>query len=360
MSLDKLDIYSLRNIQKASILPCKGINLIIGENGSGKSSLLEAIFLLGRARSFRSAHIKQVIQFDQQELIISGQSAQKNGSIYHLGILSNGKGCSIRINQENVHKSDLAHSLPLLLVHPKSYKLIDSGPQLRREFLDWGVFNDNQIFIASWRNFKKALKQRNSLLKAKQLDQMDVWNTELGHYGAIVTEFRKEYLAKLEPLFVEICHYFLGVITIELKFQCGWDDSLAYKAVLANELQKDLRYGYTHSGTHRDDFSVLLDGRKAKDFVSRGQLKILMLALKLAQIKLINSGHSNDVCVLIDDLTAELDDLNKTKLLSYLSKLNCQVFMTTTELSNFGNLSFLTDYKVFHVEHGIIKTHNSD
>ncbi len=174
-----------------------------------------------------------------------------------------------------------------------------------------------------------------------------------------MNELRREYLNKLQPLFVEISHYFLGTMAIELIFQCGWDDSLSFKDVLVNELHKDLRYGYTHSGAHRDDFSVLLNGRKAKDFVSRGQLKVLMLALKLAQIKLINSDQNNSVCVLIDDLTAELDDLNKGKLLSYLSSLECQVFMTTTELSNFGDLNLLQEYKVFHVEHGQVKEVNN-
>ena len=232
-----------------------------------------------------------------------------------MGVLIDGKGSNIRINQEKGHKSDLAYSLPLLLVHPKSYRLIDAGAQLRREFLDWGVFNDDPAFIAIWRNFKKVLKQRNSLLKTKQINQLEAWNTELEQYGAIVNELRREYLNKLQPLFVEISHYFLGTMAIELIFQCGWDDSLSFKDVLVNELHKDLRYGYTHSGAHRDDFSVLLNGRKAKDFVSRGQLKVLMLALKLAQIKLINSDQNNSVCVLIDDLTAELDDLNKGKVI---------------------------------------------
>ena len=355
MSLQKLDIYSLRNIQKASIEPSPGINLITGENGSGKSSLLEAIFILGRARSFRATHIKQVIQFEKQELIVSGQSKHKSGNTFHLGIQLNGKTREIRINQENCHKAELAYSLPVLLIHPKSYKLLDAGPQVRREFLDWGVFNDEDDFLLHWRKYKKSLQQRNSLLKNRQANQINVWNTELVQYGTIVSRYRKNYLEKLESIFYELSHYFLNFETIELKYLCGWNESETFNQVLASDLDKDLRYGYTHSGPHRCDFQLLVNGRLAKDFVSRGQLKLLMLALKLAQVKLINQEKDTFVCVLVDDLTAELDTLNKAKLLKYLSELDCQVFLSTTELSNFGDLSELDSYKVFHVEQGDIQ-----
>jgi len=354
MSLQKLDIYFLRNIQKTSIEPSSGINLITGENGSGKSSLLEAIFILGRARSFRATNIKQVIQFEKTELIVSGQSIQNSGHCCHLGIQFNNKGCEIRINKEKSHKSDLAYSLPVLLIHPKSYLLIDGGPQLRREFLDWGVFNHEDNFLSCWRKFKKTLQQRNSLLKTKKVSQINVWNTELVQYGTIVSKYRKEYLEKLEPIFLEICHYFLDFKELKLKYVSGWDDSDSFINSLENDLDKDLRYGFTHSGPHRCDINVLINDRLAKNFVSRGQLKLLMLSLKLAQVRLMNTEKNNSVCVLIDDLTAELDIINKAKLLEYLSKLDCQVFMSTTELSNFGDLSKLENYKVFHVEHGDI------
>ncbi len=354
MSLEKLDIYYLRNIQKSSITPCPKINLITGENGSGKSSLLEAIFILGRARSFRATNIKQVIQFEQAELIVTGQSKQHAGSVIQLGIQFNTKGCEIRVNQESSSKSDLAYTLPVLLIHPKSYLLLDGGPQIRREFLDWGVFNYQQDYLTSWRKFKKVLQHRNSLLKSKQTNQLNVWNTELVEYGTIVSKYREQYLEKLEPVFFEICNYFLGFSSVELKYLAGWDPSASFILNVENDLQKDLRYGFTHSGPHRCDVGVFIDGRLAKQVVSRGQLKLLMLSLKLAQVKLMNIENNNSVCVLIDDLTAELDTQNKEKLIKYLAELNCQVFMSTTELANFGNISKLDNYKVFHVEHGSI------
>ncbi len=355
MSLQKLDIYSLRNIHRATIEPSTGINLITGENGSGKSSLLEAIFILGRAKSFRATNIKQVIQFKKKQLVVSGISKQQNGHVSNLGIQLNGKQCDIRINHDKGHKAELAYCLPVLLIHPKSYRLLDAGPQIRREFLDWGVFNIEDEFLVYWRKFKRILLQRNSLLKSKQISQINLWDTELAQYGTIVSKYRQQYLKKLEPVFFEIVHLFLDFDKFELKYFSGWDDTKDYNQILINDLQKDIRYGYTLSGPHRCDFSLFVDGRLAKDYASRGQLKLLMLALKLAQVKLINSEKDMSVCILIDDLTAELDVPNKLKLLKFLSNLNCQVFMSTTELSNFGNLSELKNYKVFHVEHGDIQ-----
>jgi DNA replication and repair protein RecF len=354
MSLNKLDIYSFRNILKASIKPSSEINFIVGENASGKSSLLEAIYILGRARSFRATNTKQVIQFEENELIVSGIACEQSEHNYHLGIQINNSGCVIRINQENSDKAELAHSFPVLLIHPKSYKLLDDGPQIRREFIDWGVFNDEEFFLENWRKYKKVLQQRNSLLKTKKVMHINVWDTELVQCGTIVSECRNKYLTRLEPIFIEISHYFFDFDQLQLIYLSGWDKSESFNQALENSLQKDIKYGFSHIGPHRSDFQVLLNGKLAKHFVSRGQLKILMLALNLAQIKLFNTHKNNKVCVLIDDLTAELDIVNKQKLLNYLVDLNCQVFMSSTELSNFGDLNKLSNYKVFHVKHGEI------
>ncbi len=354
MSLTKLDIYSFRNILKASINPSPEINLIVGENASGKSSLLEAIYILGRARSFRATNIKQVIQFDKAELIVSGITITQNGNGFHLGIQLSSRGYEIRINQENSGKAELAYSFPVLLVHPKSYQLLDGGPQIRREFMDWGIFNDEEGFLENWRKYRKALQQRNALLKTKKVSHINLWNTELIQSGTIVSQYRNEYLARLEPVFIEISNYFFDFNEVKLRYLSSWDEFESFNQALDNNLQKDIKYGFTHIGPHRSDFQVLVNGKLAKIFVSRGQLKLLMLALKLSQIKLFKNLKKNSICVLIDDLTAELDQENKQKLLNFLVKLNCQVFMSSTELSNFGDLKLLKNYKVFHVKHGEI------
>lgn len=356
MSLLKLDIYSVRNILKESITPSPAINFIYGKNASGKSSFIEAIFILGRAKSFRSATIKSVINFAQNHLIVSAQTLQTNGSSSHLGIQLDGKNFEIRINQQSKQKrSDLAYALPLQLIHPKSYELLDAGPQIRREFLDWGVFNDEEKFLPVWRKFKKALSQRNSLLKTKRTSQINVWDKELVYYGTIVDRYRQQYLKKVKPVFIEIISQFLAIDGIDLRLVSGWDTEKEFSQILIEDLDKDLRYGFTHSGPHRADFQLLVNDRLAKDFVSRGQLKLLVMSLKLAQVQLLANEQSNIGCILIDDFAAELDVINRAKLLGYLIEMNCQVFITGTEIEDFGDLSNIKNYKMFHVEHGNIK-----
>lgn len=355
MALVKLDVYSVRNIHTASILPSACINLITGLNASGKSSLLEAIFILGRARSFRTTHIKQAISFEHSQLIVSAQNRLPNATISSIGIQIDGKQTSIRIDQETGHKADLAYALPVQFIHPKSYRLLDGGPQIRREFMDWGIFNHNKNFLTNWRKFSRALQQRNSLLKSRQYQQLSAWNKELVEFGLIIHEYRQQYMNMLQPVFMEMADHFLDSCQIDLKYQCGWDDKLTLEQALQSDLEKDKRYGFTHSGPHRGDFLTYLDKRLAKDYLSRGQLKLLVLALMLSQVKLLNHQAQNVCCILIDDLTAELDTVNRVKLLEYLSQLGCQVFMTAASVTDFGDISGLTNYKMFHVEHGSVQ-----
>ncbi|GFO71854.1 DNA replication and repair protein RecF [Bathymodiolus japonicus methanotrophic gill symbiont] len=355
MSLQKLDIYHVRNLGNVSLYPATKLNFIYGSNASGKSSILEAIHLLGRANSFRSSTIKNVINFTHNELIVSGKVRFKNAHISTLGIQHDGKNLQIRIDEETRYsRSDLAYALPIQLIHPKSYQLLDAGPQLRREFMDWGVFNQHSDYLDNWRNFKKALNQRNALLKIRSVNELNVWNHELQQYGTIVANFRKEYLAELTPFFLSIAQKFLGLEDLQLKLVQGWNEQSSLLDKLVEDQEKDLRYGFTHSGPHRADFQLLCDSRKAKDFVSRGQLKLLVLSLKLAQVELLLSNGFHSGCVLIDDAVAELDFSNRTKLIEFLAGMDVQVFITATEQNEFGKLNKIGEYKMFHVKHGVV------
>lgn len=355
MSILKLDVLSLRNIFSASLEPCPKINFIIGSNASGKSTLLEAIFILGRARSFRTNHLRQVISFDHPQSIVTAKYLQPNGSETSLGIQIDSKQYQIRIDLENRQKSDLAYVLPLQLIQPNSYQLLTAGPQYRREFMDWGIFNHKSNFLPVWRRFSKALQQRNSLLKTRQLQLLPAWDKEIVENGGLVNNFREEYIEQLQPVFLRMTEYFLNSSKIDIRFNCGWDVKNSLEQGLRTDLEKDLRYGFTHSGPHRADFLTYHNKLLAKDYLSRGQLKLLMLSLFLSQINLLSRDVSKNCCILVDDLTAELDTENRSKLLKYLAEIGCQVFITATSLADFGDLKELQNYKVFHVEQGCIK-----
>lgn len=356
MTLLRLDIHSVRNIQQATINPSSKINFLYGENASGKSAFIEAVFILGRAKSFRSSSARSVINFASDHLIVSGQTVSPNGAHQHLGVQLDHKTYTCRINQQAAQKrSSLAYAFPLQLIYPKSYELLDAGPQFRREFLDWGVFNDDPTFLPAWRHFKKALIQRNSLLKSRHISHIHVWDKELVNYGTIVHNCRRNYLLKLEPVFMGIFSQFLAIENIELKLVEGWDQTVDFQQALKNDIEKDVRYGFTHSGPHRSDLQILVHGKAAKDIVSRGQLKLLVISLKLAQVQLLANEYDDPGCILIDDFAAELDLYNRAKLLRYISSMNCQAFITATEVTEFGEIAHLNNYKMFHVEHGKIK-----
>jgi DNA replication and repair protein RecF len=359
MSLQKLDIYHVRNIREQSITPSPGLNFIYGRNASGKSAFIEAIFLLGRAKSFRTSSIKSVINFEQKSLIVSAQVLAGKGSSIHLGIQMDGKDVEIRINQQTSQKrSELAYALPLQIIHPKSFELLDAGSQIRREFLDWGIFNQDDKFLPVWRKYKKALMQRNALLKTKAVDQLYVWDKELVNYGTMVIQYRLEYLEKLKPILDKTIANFFTLDGIEMRLIPGWDAGKELERLLIEDLEKDLRYGFTHNGPHRGDFHLLIKNTLAKDVVSRGQLKLLVICLKLAQVELIYNERGIFGCILLDDFSAELDKVNRAKALDYLCKIQCQVFITATEANDFGDLSNIMNHKMFHVEQGSIREVN--
>ena len=355
MSLQKLDVYYVRNIQQLSFTPSAGLNFIFGSNASGKSALLEAIYILGRAKSFRSPTIKSVIQFDQTHLLISAYLTPESGSPYQLGIQLDGKQVDMHINhQPTLNRADLAYALPLQLIHPKSFALLDAGAKDRREFLDWGVFHSQPQFLDAWRHFKKVLAHRNVLLKTKKLEQLSVWNKELAYYGTIVNECRYQYLQQFLPVFAVIVNQFLDLGDITISLLSGWDKTKPLAQVLQDDIARDVRYGFTHSGSHRADLQITIQGRLVKDFLSRGQLKLLILSLKLAQIQLLAEHNGLLACILIDDFAAELDRHNRSKLLHYLANLSCQVFITANEQLDFGDVSHFSNCKMFHMEHGSI------
>ncbi|MGR9100933.1 MAG: DNA replication/repair protein RecF, partial [Gammaproteobacteria bacterium] len=316
----------------------------------------EAIFILGRARSFRTSSIKKVIQFGTDYLTVSGKVQHNSGDHLNIGIRSDGKICEIKIGTLGAKsKTDLAYAFPLQLIHPKSYKLLDEGPQIRREFLDWGVFNLYDEYLPIWRKFRKSLIQRNMLLKQRQTNQLNVWDVEFARFGEMVAEYRREYLGLLKSHFIEVTSQFLNCLQLDLRISDGWDVSSQLIRVLQKDRDKDLRYGFTRSGPQCGDFQIMIDNRQAKDFVSRGQQKLMVLALNLAQIKLMRSNYSRIGCILIDDLTSELDEFSKGKLIEFLADIKMQIFMTATGREDFGNLDRFDEYKLFHVEQGCIE-----
>jgi len=355
MALIKLGIRNFRNINEVDLEPAEDLNLITGINASGKTSLLEAIYYLGRASSFRTSRFDKIVHKGEKELSIFAQQILKNGQKVRFGLKKGAKTVQIRINEQKITKvSDLVYNLPLQVIHPNSHQLLEEGPKLRRRFLDWGVFHVEQSFYPVWQRYQTALKQRNTALRqssAKRLIQ--VWDRELIESGQILNDKRQEYLQELQALVHEYIKPVLGIIPLKLGYQSGWNKDYSFEQALKQSIQTDMERGFTSVGPQRADISVQVDGVLASDRISRGQQKILVTCLLLAQAGLYNRKTDKKCILLIDDVAAELDPDNRMRLLKVLQGMNVQMFITSIEQRTLmPMLENTSNSRMFHVEHG--------
>jgi len=354
MSLKNIVIHNVRNIKHSSIDLSPTINLIYGKNASGKSSFLEAIYILGRAKSFRTTRVNQVINYQSDDLTVYAEVNQEGLFNRSIGIRKKAKETEVKISGLKIKSlSELASLLPIQFIHPGSQQLFEGGPSGRRQFIDWGVFHVEHQFLIDWRNYRRALSQRNALLRSGEIVSIASWNREVAHFGQSISQFRKEYLHQLEVAFIDIAKNFFGFNEYKLTYKPGWDEKIGLQKTLESGLDSDRRAGFTQHGPHRADFSILLDGYLAQNHLSRGQLKLLVLALNFAQAGIMANAADNPGCVLIDDLSSELDKEVRQFVFDYLKTIKSQIFITATERTAFSSLSGL-DYKTFHVEQGCI------
>jgi DNA replication and repair protein RecF len=247
--------------------------------------------------------------------------------------------------------AELIHAFPVLLIHPVSSGLLDGAPKARRQFLDWGAFHFDSSFLEHWRGYARALDQRNALLRTGSIRGIEIWSHELSRYGTIVAQSRGDYAERLLPFFHAATMHFLGDMVFELRSTAGWNTERSLEDVLSDDIAQDLRDGYTHAGPHKGDFTIASAGRSAKNYLSRGQIKLLVFALLLAQAQLLEETLGNKGCVLIDDLASELDQDNRAKLLQFLQQRQAQFFITATD-PRIVEQAGLADAAVFHVEQG--------
>lgn len=355
MALIKLGIRHFRNLHQVDFEPSEDLNLIIGQNASGKTSVLEAIYFLGRARSFRTHRFDRIVENGQQELSVFAQKKLESGQKVSFGVKKGAKTVQIRINEQKITKvADLVQNLPLQLVHPNSHQLLEEGPRYRRQFLDWGVFHVEHNFYSAWHRYQVALKQRNMALRQSSSKELiQVWDKELIEAGLHLHEMRSRYIADLQELLHEYIYPVLGQLDINIQYQPGWAQDTDFESALKRALDSDRERGYTGVGPQRADISVKVDGVLATERISRGQQKILVTCLLLAQAALYNSKTAKKCILLIDDVAAELDPENRYKLMQVLQGMQVQMFLTAIEKETLLPMREQSaTAKMFHVEHG--------
>ena len=332
--LKKLQLSLFRNIEQATLHFTDGLNLIIGDNAAGKTSLIEAIWVLSSGRSFRSSKPAHLInnQYPEFTFFAEVEQAEQN---YKIGLTRSIESSLCKINGE-VEKSQaqVAVHLPVQLLTPESHRLLEEGPKIRRQFMDWGCFYYAPEFIKLWRIYQRVLKQRNNALKQQQAkSQVQLWDTQLVDVAEKIDDIRSNYISKLSPFVAQFCVALMPEISenLDMNYRAGWAKAAEnYHSVLSQNYYKDAKLGHTQYGCHRADIRFKFAGTEAMLKLSRGQQKLFVCALLLAQASLFEHTSGEQVIMLIDDLPAELDGNHRLTLLKLLDLLKIQHIITTT------------------------------
>lgn len=363
MSLTELIVDDVRCIERAELRLHPGQNLIWGGNGSGKTSLLESIFLLGRGRSFRTRNSERLIRHGRDRLVVFGRATpdvelteRERGGLdepvvtgHSLGVqVSRTDGTVARIGGTNAKSlTELTQAFPVQIIDPGIHKLVEEGGYRRRRWMDWGVFHVEPQFGDWWIRYTRALKQRNAALR-NQPDQASAWDPELARLGELIAEARRGFIEALLP------HWKKGVLALsdlepELQYFKGWAQDVPLAEALTSFKLRDEAKRLTHPGPHRADIILRMNGRPAREVLSRGQQKLVAVAMTLAQLNLLQSTTQTKPALLLDDPAAELDGEHLRRFIDQVMRLRSQLVLTSLhpESQLFG-----TPNRLFHVEQG--------
>jgi DNA replication and repair protein RecF len=329
LSLGRLQVTDFRCLQSASLDFDPRFTLISGPNASGKTSLLEAIYVLGRGRSFHTRRLEHLIRAGAERFIVFGEVATAHRRAA-LGVEGAVSGIRARIDGEKpASLAELAILLPVQVIDPEVHRLIEEGPNRRRRFLDWGVFHVEREFVGHWQRYQQVLKQRNAALKARQPRPIvSAWDGDLIRSGELLTGARSRYVTSLTPPAQSIGRNLLGM-ELALSYRNGWAKDQTFAEALQQSWGHDSEAGATLVGPHRADLGIRLGGMAVKDRISRGQQKLLAAALLIAQLNLFPQESPVRPSLLLDDPAAELDDERLANLIQEVSKHSVQLVVTT-------------------------------
>jgi DNA replication and repair protein RecF len=347
VSLTRLQVVSFRCIASAELKAHADLNVIVGRNAAGKTSLLEAIYVLGRGRSFRAPQLGGLIATDQSEATVYGETREPDGK---LGLRISPGGNEIRVDgRSGASVAELAERLPVQLIDPAVHLLVQGGPGERRRYLDWGVFHVKHEFLAGWRKFRRALQQRNAALK-QRADSAAVaaWEPDLLDGAGTVNKCRRAYIRDIEPILQLYVSKFVD-LPINLRYRPGWADTASLAEALAVSGDRDRALGATQAGPHRAELEISVDGQLARHRLSRGQQKLLGAAMVLAQAECVQSATGKRPILLVDEPAAELDPQHLAGLVDGIAESGSQVFITA--LTD-GALPVSDSHARFHVERG--------
>lgn len=364
MRIESLKLENFRNMKKLTLSPCETVNIIYGNNAQGKTNLLEAIWLLSGAKSFRSAKDADLVCFGENQAVIEAEFSQA-GRMQTAKIQVSGKKSAWlnEIRQDSV--TSFAGIFTAVIFSPSHLGLVKDGPTGRRKFLDTSICQLTPRYIGMISQYQRILLQRNTLLKdisyaPSLLDTLDIWDEKLAALGGAILRLRMEYTRRLNTEAIEI---YSGISMDREQFSlCYRPFGLSLEegqtkeeisALLLEQIGKnrmeDLRTGATGIGPHRDDLEILINGRSVRSFGSQGQQRSAVLALKLAESRCIGEILKERPVILLDDVMSELDKSRRAYLLNHLT--GSQIFITCCDP---GYFSQMEGGRAFYMEKGCL------
>ena len=316
--------------------------------------------MLANGKSFRSSVKSHIIQHHSKKFTVFAE-LEIDGAQVRCGLeKSNESNARLHIDGEKCRSiAKASELLPIILIDPHSYDLIEEGPSFRRHYLDWLLFHVKQGYSKVAQEYALCLRQRNSSLKQKQSKSVcQTWDPQLISLARIITEYRQVLLEELKPLYQAIIQTLHFPVDVSLSYYQGWEDASEFSDTLAATYFKDQVVGYTSIGPQRADVRLRVDSIPASDVLSRGQSKLAIAALLLAQGQYYQAVKGNSPIYFIDDLASELDQQNRQKLYTLLESIDGQILVTATERTLFPDIQGVND-KLFHVKQGTVSVDQS-
>ncbi len=356
MRIERLSLSDLRCIESLGLVPGPGLNVILGPNGSGKTSVLEGLYVLSRGHSFRRRGREALIRSGCEAFVIHTAVADGAGRVHRIGLRRTREGWEGRLDDVELKRlGDLFTVFAACAFTPNSHELLEGGAEERRAFWDWGVFHVEPTFLEHWRRYVRALRQRNALLREGGGDEsFEPFETAMAVSGERLSAQRAAYLDRLRSRLSARARELLPELgPCTLSGSAGFRATAAgdFARMLADRRAADRMRGTTSQGPHRADWALSFEGGREAGQLSRGQQKLAALALTLAQADVYAASKGHWPVLLLDDMSSELDEPHQEGLLASLERGGLQVILTGTGWTE-PLAARRGRMQVFHVEHG--------